>query len=652
MLGPELTKLLISELSRHLEAMRAEGATRAVRLSALTSTRSSVAMAGERELEGALLRLERLARGGDDGALDEAVQLVAQAIGALERGEPLALPSWPQLPPGLRGARSAEGEASQLYVDEMRQRFLRIDEALVAERPSPEAAGSVLRELHTVKGAAASVGDETMAWYTHGLESSLKRTLSEGDVGRALAEVRAHRPLLSELLVDPQRAMSRLSSSSPSPGVPRARPTPKAAVVGDDADGRAFLRVPGKALDRLSHEVEHLLTVGADLSLSAQRARETADVLRRVEASLGNALRLIGPPKPWGTPAAAIARVREALDEARAGGDRLSIATSSLRDEARDLRGSLRSLLQASRRLGRGKVGSLFERVKAALLAEASRSATPVSVESIGDELPLDRILLDQLFEPLLHLARNAIAHGGAHPEERLARGKPRAMRVRLEARREGRRVLIIVSDDGEGVDIDAVRARAVEMGVLGVAEASEASDERLLDTLFLPGFSTRDVPDHLAGRGLGLDAALYAVERASGTMILTSQRGCGVSVLIDLPLDSGAVTALWVREGERWFALASHEVAVVRATVESEVSPALGSLLSSSAPQRSKGQFTVEVSGDGERRVVFSVDEIGELEEVEVRPLPATVLAHGPYRGAVVRARGSLSLLLNVQAL
>src|SRR6201999_2081476 len=141
--------------------------------------------------------------------------------------------------------------------------------------------------------------------------------------------------------------------------------------------------------------------------------------------------------------------------------------------------------------------------------------------------------------------------HGIESPDEREAIGKPREATLTLRASRSGNRLSVAISDDGAGVDVAAAparRARAVEPGGVTEVLAEAADDQTLLELLFLPGFSTRgQSPDLLAGRGIGLDITLAGVQRLGGTIRLSSRHGLGFEARVDVPIESGLATVLWV---------------------------------------------------------------------------------------------------------
>jgi two-component system chemotaxis sensor kinase CheA len=174
-----------------------------------------------------------------------------------------------------------------------------------------------------------------------------------------------------------------------------------------------------------------------------------------------------------------------------------------------------------------------FPRVAAELAHSLGKK---VQVELSGEEVELDRAVLDYLYDPLLHLVRNALDHGIEKPEERSGKGKPEAGTIRLSAAAASGRVRVRIEDDGAGIDVERVRARAVEQGLLVEAVAEDLPPERILEFIFEPGLTTRSSVTSVSGRGVGMDAVKRGIESLGGTMEVESRRGEGTAFEIDLP--------------------------------------------------------------------------------------------------------------------
>jgi two-component system chemotaxis sensor kinase CheA len=301
-------------------------------------------------------------------------------------------------------------------------------------------------------------------------------------------------------------------------------------------------------------------------------------------------------------------------------------------------------------------VGRIFARLTTAIESEARRGGRAVIVRTRGSDETIDRRVAEQIVEPCLQLVRNAVAHGIEPPEVRTALGKPPSGTISLAAHKLGSRLSIAIEDDGAGVDVAQVRERAVEAGLVTPAIAEAADDDTLLSLLFVPGFSTRETSDLLAGRGIGLDIAQSITQRMGGAIRLSSRAGEGFSARLDVPIESGLVTVLWVVAGRYELALPAANARRVRKNDGADAArvPHLSACLEgAAAPQ---GAYAVELdlqSEDAaEQGVALAVDSVGGTEEVLVRPLGPLVAGLGPFAGAIVRGDGSLRLAVDAWAI
>jgi two-component system chemotaxis sensor kinase CheA len=253
------------------------------------------------------------------------------------------------------------------------------------------------------------------------------------------------------------------------------------------------------------------------------------------------------------------------------------------------------------------------------------------------------------------------MSHGLEPPEVRAAAGKPAVGTLSLDAELRGGALLLRVADDGAGVDLPDLRRRAVASNTVTREMAEALDDEALLTLLFVPGFTTRESADLLAGRGVGLDLTLAAIRRLGGTIRLTSRRGEGLSALLRIPVESGLVKVLWMRAGTMWYALPLQHVRRVDLTrdVDGPAPTPLAACLSAyprSAGVRGSEPRALVVELDRVERAPtfpcrFTVDEVGIVEELAVRGLSALVTTAGPYAGAIVRG-DDVRLCLDAHAL
>ncbi len=204
-------------------------------------------------------------------------------------------------------------------------------------------------------------------------------------------------------------------------------------------------------------------------------------------------------------------------------------------------------------------VAPLFQRMQRVVRDAALRTGKEVELQVVGEDTEVDKVMLDQIQDPLVHVLRNAVDHGIEDADERARLGKPACGRIVLSASHQGGEVVIGVRDDGRGVDRARVLAKARERGLCPPSAAP--SDAEILDFVFLPGFSTKKEVDELSGRGVGMDVVRTTVESLRGHVHLASRQGAGSQVKMTMPLTLAFVDAMVIREGERLFALPIEKV-------------------------------------------------------------------------------------------
>jgi len=289
-----------------------------------------------------------------------------------------------------------------------------------------------------------------------------------------------------------------------------------------------------------------------------------------------------------------------------------------------------------------------------------------VELELVGQDTELDRTVVDALGDPLVHLVRNALDHGLETPAEREAAGKPAVGTVRISARHAGGNVMITVTDDGHGVDPQAVAAKAVGAGLITHEQAGEIDMARAIELLFAPGFSTRDQADDISGRGVGMDAVRAKVRELGGEVLLTSEPGQGTTAQIRLPLTLAIMAALLVRAGGRIFGvaldridrtvrLADHPVRSAAGQRMLVVGDAVLPLYDAAAvlghDRADDCEFAVIVQSH-DRSIALAVSALIGQRELVTRPLPADVADLAPVSGAAVLSDGEIALLVDCDAL
>ena len=201
-------------------------------------------------------------------------------------------------------------------------------------------------------------------------------------------------------------------------------------------------------------------------------------------------------------------------------------------------------------------VGRLFQKYPRIVRDLARGLGKEIEVELAGEDTEIDKTMIEDLSDPIIHLLRNAVDHGVETPSERLASGKPTKAQVRLEARQEGDHIVLLVSDDGRGMNPEKLRAKALEKGLITDEEANTMDERQSLNLVLLPGFSTAAQVSDVSGRGVGMDVVKTNIQKLNGAIDIRSTPGKGTTFTISLPLTLAILPVLLVRLGEQPFAV------------------------------------------------------------------------------------------------
>ncbi|HEC97067.1 MAG TPA: hybrid sensor histidine kinase/response regulator [Nitrospirae bacterium] len=311
------------------------------------------------------------------------------------------------------------------------------------------------------------------------------------------------------------------------------------------------------------------------------------------------------------------------------------------------------------------EAGRLFQRFTRTIRDLAHRSDKKVRFIVSGTETRIDRVIFERLFDPLLHIIRNAISHGIEDPEERVSKGKSKVGRISLAARREGNSVVIDVKDDGRGIDLGAVYRKAVRLGILQKGE--RLTKVRLLGILFSPGFTTLEETDITSGRGVGLDVVRETIAEMNGRITVATSEGKGTIFRIRLPLTLIIVNTVRFTAGGIEFVVPSSliqeliEVDVLEYDTEAETVPLretrveakdLCKLLRLNPEGRGSKTHAIVFNLMPGNQVALLVDEITGQEETVIKPLGKFLEGMKYYSGVSISAGGRLMPVLNPVAL
>ncbi len=493
-----------------------------------------------------------------------------------------------------------------------------------------EAVSNVLRVIPPLEGDPADDTVYAQVMFLLATEDPAGATHAASAVDQ-IAGVQMQRLEYADLLSP--RAAVRGAGAVPAEGGTEVAPVTAAAVPGaapasgapapEDAASRpaapaekASIRVDTKKLD-------DLWSLIADLVLNKSRISHLSETLGRgMDAETA----------------------REELSEAFDSLDKIS--------------GGMQQAMMDTRMIPISVIFSKFPRLVRDLCRKLGKS---VELSVSGEDTEIDRSIVEALSDPLTHIIRNSLDHGIEFPEERVRHGKSEKGRVSVSARRQGGTIVIELADDGRGMDVPGIRRKAIGMGISGAEAFTEA---QLLDLVFLPGFSTKEVVTDLSGRGVGMDVVATRVRRdLKGDVSLATVPDRGTRVTLFLPLTLTIVNALLVRGGTQLYALPLTEVDSTAKLTSSEVRGeegreiasweeeeipvfSLGALFENG--RRRTDDYFALVLRHRDRKAFLIVDELMEEREIVIKPVDDLLNAERMFSGVSVLEDGRLVFILD----
>jgi two-component system chemotaxis sensor kinase CheA len=335
--------------------------------------------------------------------------------------------------------------------------------------------------------------------------------------------------------------------------------------------------------------------------------------------------------------------------------------------ETRQLERKLDALQQGLLEARMVPVGQVFDKLARLVRRIARDAGKEIDFVISGGEVELDKLIVEELSDPLMHIIRNAIDHGAESPEAREAAGKSRRARVSLRAEQKGNHVVIEVCDDGSGIDEVGVREMALRKGLITEAQAREMSRREVLNLIFLPGFSTARSVSELSGRGVGLDVVKNNIGNLSGIIDVWSERGKGTAFHLTLPVTLAIIRALVVGVSGRTYAVPLNSVleilsvkpSEIRTVERREVLDTRGTTLPLMRlarlfghPERNNDRHFVVVAGLAQERLGIAVDELQGQQDIVVKSLGGRLQGVRGISGAADLANRRTVLVLDVGAL
>jgi len=551
---------------------------------------------------------------------------------------------------------SAEVSAEELkvFIEEADEQIALLDRDLVrleTEGDDPELIQEIFRATHTMKGSAAMLGYPHMSELAHSMESLLdglrngKISVSAEIVDSLLCGLDILK-VLRDALVSPEKgptdigpAVARLESAAETAGSLGDGGVTKAGTAATDREPQTTSAVPDRWIQHIPQSVR------VDV--------KTLDSLMNMVEEL-----VIDRSR--------ISQINRVL-ESRYAGDELVRDLSQTSGHVIKVINELQQDIMQVRMV---PIGTLFNSFPRLVRDLAQRQGKKVEFTMEGLETELDRSIIEQIRDPLIHLLRNAVDHGVEEPEKRVADGKPPIALVRLSAFQEGGHIVISMEDDGKGIDVNAVKQKAVTNAIISADEAARLSMADAINLVFMPGFSTLEKATDVSGRGVGLDVVKTNIDRLSGSVVTESRPGEGTKFMIVLPLTLAVIQGLLVAVHGTVYVmpLASvtetllieqREIMTIRGRnvirLRNNVIPLVTLDNASGLGKRRAdrvGKCFIVVAKDGEKSIGVVVDELMEQQEFVVKPLGKFLVDIRGIAGATILGDGQVGLILDVPAL
>lgn len=542
-------------------------------------------------------------------------------------------------------------ELRDAFLDDARGCVHSMEAALLRLESEPMHSDSLIqigRELHTLKGASASVGLIELADQLHRLEDALHDD-----------QVASRKPCFDSLLksVDSIRLQIADGTSQPSGRCTTAAGVslmaPAEAAYSEDATDDESVRVKSSQLNRLMDMLAELVM------LRNRRETELVELQEIYHELIGSVTKMRLLCHEGHQPASACS----SLQLSEIANDVLEVA-QNVRDCARPVAEGntavsqfIRQFRQELVELRRTPVSGLFHRLQRVVRDVAQSESKDVQLKLVGEDAGIERSLQQRLYEPLLHIVRNSVCHGIETAEVRKRHGKHPVGTITVEAKSGPDLFVIEIRDDGNGLDYDAIRRRGIESGLIVAGQAT--SRQELSQLIFHPGFSTRHTANQSAGRGVGMDVVASTLQRMRGWLDIDSEPQQGTRIRLSFPLPSVIQHAMVFRSAEQLFALPMQSVQSIGDAAKIEHYLDFSAIVSGQKrPATAACQHIVlscetsisPASESGVRRVTLLVDEIVGPEEVVVRPLPTLLKPHPFCSGATLSGMGKTVILLDAR--
>jgi two-component system chemotaxis sensor kinase CheA len=539
-------------------------------------------------------------------------------------------------------------EIFESYLVEAREILDHLSQDLLALEKAPSdvnVLNNIFREMHTLKGTSSFLGFSQIAELAHTSEDLLNK-LRKGDCA-ATSEI-------IDVLIDVHKTASVLLQRIESRNL---QPIEMESILEKLRRGMQQQSAPIQVQAAASFNVEPIMHVAKSADVQPQHAVDTT--IRVDVGRLDDLMNLIGEL------VLARNRLSQAAQSLTEKYERLDMS-KQIADVSSQIDFVTTELQMAVMKTRMVPIEKVFSGLPLVAREVMRTTGKEVDLQIYGKETELDKSIIEELKDPLIHMIRNAVDHGIESPEERKSKGKPAQGIVVVNAERDGNYILITMEDDGCGIDVDITKRRAIEKGLISEIEATEMSKSDLLNLIFIPGFSTKKEITNVSGRGVGMDVVKTNIAKLKGIVEIDSNVGIGTIITLKVPLTLAIIQGLLLKVVDEIFAVPlSAVLEIVRITPEEiytiqgrEVIRVRDTILplarmsdiigKNRTVQQSVVSYVVIV-GWAEKRIGLLVDSLQGQKEVVIKTL-GNYLGDVPgIAGSTILGDGSVILVIDV---
>lgn len=536
-------------------------------------------------------------------------------------------------------------EASE-SLEQLDQKFMDLEK----QPDDPSLLNDIFRSIHTIKGAAGFLGFQQMVDVTHCTEDVLNK-LRKGEMHVT--------PGIMDAILQSVDLIKLLLNNIKEKNGREEDLKPTVALLHDILEGRFKAEPPAAtgASKRAEGEEEHKLS-RPDEAVAATKEQSIRVDLDRLDSVLNLAGELVLSRNR-------LMRLGGKLSDSSAQSD----LHSHVNEAIAQLDLVTTDLQLAVMKMRMQPIAKVFNKFPRMVRDLARQMEKEVELHISGEETELDKTVIEEIGDPLVHIVRNSIDHGMEAPAEREAKGKPRCGRVELAAYQEGRNIVVSITDDGKGMDPEALKRSAVEKGLIPAEEAERLTRSDALNIIFIPGFSTAKAVSNISGRGVGMDVVKTNVSRINGTITIDSEVGKGTRITFRLPLTLAIIQALTVEAGGEVYGIPlSNVIENIRVTaseiksvegrevinIRDRIYPVirLGSLVSGSSAEAKTEWKYIVIIGIGEKHFGILVDRLHGQEEIVMKSMGEYLKGTEGVAGACITGDGNVILILDMAGL